>query len=65
MPFSERCRRERVRYEDALDACRENGVQIMMNGQGLIGAVAALAFFARPDESVVPGWQKDAPTETG
>jgi hypothetical protein len=25
-----------------------------MNGQGLIGAVAALPFFARPDESVVP-----------
>jgi tRNA(Ile2) C34 agmatinyltransferase TiaS len=54
LPFGERCKRERVLYEDALDAARENGVQIMMNGQGLIGAVAALPFFARPDESVVP-----------
>lgn len=54
LPFGERCKRERVQYEDALDACRENGVQIMLNGQGLIGAVAALPFCARPDESIVP-----------
>jgi len=27
----------------------------MMNGQGLIGALAALPFCAQPDESVVPG----------
>jgi tRNA(Ile2) C34 agmatinyltransferase TiaS len=54
-PFGQRCKRERVLYEDALEAARENGVQILMNGQGLIGAVAALPFCARPDESVVPG----------
>jgi len=29
-------------------------VQIMMNGQGLIGAIAALPFCAQPDESVRP-----------
>ena len=55
LPFGERCRRERVQFEDALDAARENGVQILMKGQGLIGAVAALPFCAQPDESVVPG----------
>ena len=55
LPFAERCRRERVQFEDALDAARENGVQILMKGQGLIGAVAALPFCAQPDESVVPG----------
>ena len=54
LPFGERCKRERIQYEDALDACRENGVQIMMNGQGLIGAAAAIPFCARPDESIVP-----------
>ena len=54
LAFGERCKRERVAYEDALEAARQNGVQIMMNGQGLIGAVAALPFCARPDESVVP-----------
>lgn len=55
LPFGQRCKRERVLYEDALEAARENGVQIMMNGQGLIGAIAALPFCARPDESIVPG----------
>lgn len=55
MAFGQRCKRERVAYEDALDAAGENGVQIMMSGQGLIGAVAALPFCARPDESIVPG----------
>ena len=54
LDFGERCKRERVAYEDALEAAGQNGVQIMMNGQGLIGAVAALPFCARPDESVVP-----------
>jgi len=55
LPYGQRCKRERVLYEDALDAARENGVQIMMNGQGLIGALAALPFCAQPDESVIPG----------
>jgi len=54
LAFGQRCKRERVQYEDALEAARDGGVQIMMNGQGLIGAVAALPFFARPDESIVP-----------
>jgi tRNA(Ile2) C34 agmatinyltransferase TiaS len=54
LPFGERCKRERVSYEDALDAARANGVQIMMNGRGLIGAIAALPFCAQPDESVRP-----------
>ncbi len=52
--FGIRCKRERVQYEDALEAAQENGVQIMMSGQGLIGAVAALPFCARPDESIMP-----------
>lgn len=54
LPYGLRCKKERVHFEDALDAARENGVQIMMNGQGLIGALAALPFCAQPDESVVP-----------
>jgi len=55
LPFGQRCKRERVAFEDALDAARDSGVQILMKGQGLIGAVAALPFCAQPDESVVPG----------
>lgn len=57
LPFGQRCKVERVQYEDALEAARDAGVQILMNGQGLIGAVAALPFCAMPDESIVPGIQ--------
>ena len=57
LPFGQRCKAERVLYEDALEAARLAGVQILLNGQGLIGAVAALPFCARPDESIVPGIQ--------
>jgi methanogenesis imperfect marker protein 11 len=57
LPFGRRCKMERVQYEDALEAAGNAGVQILLNGQGLIGAVAALPFCARPDESIVPGIQ--------
>lgn len=55
MPFGLRCKNERVDYEDAIEAAREAGVQIIMKGQGLIGAVAALPFNAMADESIIPG----------
>ncbi|VVB67761.1 Uncharacterised protein [uncultured archaeon] len=55
LAYAQRCKQERVQYEDALQAAREAGVEILMDGRGLIGAVAALPFCARPDESIVPG----------
>jgi len=55
LPFGMRCKKERVNYEDAIEVAREAGVQIIMKGQGLIGAIAALPFNARPDESIIPG----------
>jgi len=55
MPYSRRCRRERIGYEDALEAARSAGVEIVIDGQGLIGAVAALPFYSMSDESVKPG----------
>lgn len=55
LPFGLRCKMERVSYEDAIKVAREAGVQIIMKGQGLIGAIAALPFNARPDESIIPG----------
>jgi methanogenesis imperfect marker protein 11 len=54
-PYSDRCRRERVPYDDALKAAKLCDVEIYMSGQGVIGALAALPFFARADESVKPG----------
>jgi len=55
LPFGLRCKRERVSYEDAVEVARQAGVQIIMKGQGLIGAVAALPFNAQPDTSIIPG----------
>jgi methanogenesis imperfect marker protein 11 len=55
LAFGLRCKMERVSYEDAIKVAREAGVQIIMKGQGLIGAIAALPFNARPDESIIPG----------
>ncbi len=55
LPYSNRCKRERVEYEDALEAARIPGVRTLLNGQGLIGALAALPFYAKPHESVIPG----------
>ncbi len=60
MDYSCRCRRERIDYEDALAAARCAGAEIVLDGRGLIGAVAALPFFARPDESIVRGWDEGA-----
>jgi tRNA(Ile2) C34 agmatinyltransferase TiaS len=45
-----------VSYEDALNAAQSAGLEIVMDGQGLIGAVAAVPYFGDPDRSVVPEW---------
>jgi methanogenesis imperfect marker protein 11 len=58
MSYSQRCRSERVQFEDALQAAKSAGVEIAMDGRGLIGAVAALPFCARPDDSIVRGWDE-------
>lgn len=55
LAYGLRCKNERVMYEDALEASKKAGVEIVIDGQGLIGAVAALPFYARPDESIIPG----------
>jgi methanogenesis imperfect marker protein 11 len=55
MPYAQRCKRERVQYEDAKEAAKASGVRILMGGQGLIGAVAALPFSAQSDDSIRPG----------
>jgi methanogenesis imperfect marker protein 11 len=54
LPFSNRCKRERVEYDDALEAARIPKVRTLIDGQGLIGALAALPFYAKPHESVIP-----------
>ena len=55
LAYGLRCKNERVNYDDALAEAHNVGVEIVLDGQGLIGAVAALPFYAKPDESIIPG----------
>lgn len=53
--YSNRCRTERVTKEDALRCAEENGVEVVLDGNGVIGAMGSLPWFGRPRESIVPG----------
>ena len=55
--FGDLCRRERIPYELAFSTAKMLGVEVMADGQGLIGALAAVPFYGRPDESVRPGYE--------
>ncbi len=54
MDYSLKCRHGELTREYALQYAKEHDVEIWMDGNGVIGALAALAWFARPDESVRP-----------
>lgn len=53
--YSNRCRTERISKAEALQCARENSVEVMLDGNGVIGALASLPWFGRPDESIIPG----------
>ncbi|HII81648.1 MAG TPA: DUF1743 domain-containing protein [Methanosarcina sp.] len=53
--YSNRCRTERVSKEYALRCAEENNVEVLLNGNGVIGALASLPWFGRPEESIVSG----------
>jgi methanogenesis imperfect marker protein 11 len=55
--FSNRSRTERVSKAEALQCARENGVRVLLDGNGVIGALASLPWFARPEESIISGTQ--------
>lgn len=50
--YSRKCRNGELTKEYAVQYAKDNGVEIWMNGNGVIGALASLAWFARPEESV-------------
>ncbi|MDG6243671.1 MAG: DUF1743 domain-containing protein [Methanolobus sp.] len=50
--YSKQCRSRELTKEYALQCAEDNGVDIWLDGNGIIGSLAALAWFARPDESV-------------
>lgn len=56
IPYSVRCRLERTGFEDAVLEAKKAGVEIVMGGRGLIGALAALPYCSSSDASVVPEW---------
>lgn len=52
--YSNRCRTERVLKADALHCAEENGVEVMFDGNGIIGALAAIPWFGKPEKSIIP-----------
>ena len=53
--YSNRSRTERISKADALQCAEENGVEVLLDGNGVIGAVASLPWFGRPEESIISG----------
>lgn len=53
--YSNACRNERLTKEYALECAKENGVEVVLDGKGVIGALGALSWFGKPDESVIGG----------
>ena len=52
--YSRKGRTMRVSKEDAISTAKMNHVDIILDGNGIIGALAAFAWFAQPIESVKP-----------
>ncbi|NYT19423.1 MAG: DUF1743 domain-containing protein [Methanosarcinales archaeon] len=50
--YSTMCRSGELTKDIAMEHAQKNGVDIWLDGNGVIGALASLAWFARPDESV-------------
>jgi len=54
MDYSFLCRTERIPYELAVETAKKTGTEVVLAGRGLIGALAAIPFCAKPLESVRP-----------
>ncbi|WP_406671294.1 methanogenesis marker protein 11 [Methanolobus sp. ZRKC4] len=50
--YSKECRSGELTKDYAMQYAEEHGVEVWMDGNGVIGALASLAWFARPDDSV-------------
>ncbi len=53
MEYSRLCRNRMITKELTLETCREHGIEICIDGKGIIGALAALPWFSRNEESVM------------
>jgi methanogenesis imperfect marker protein 11 len=54
MDYSHLCRTERIPFDLAVETAEKTGTQVVLAGQGLIGALAAIPYCAKPLESVRP-----------
>ncbi|NPE31761.1 DUF1743 domain-containing protein [Methanococcoides sp. SA1] len=50
--YSTMCRSGELTRDIAMEHAKKNGVDVWLDGNGVIGALASLAWFARPDESI-------------
>ncbi|MDA0525777.1 methanogenesis marker protein 11 [Methanococcoides alaskense] len=50
--YSTMCRSGELTKDIAMEHARKNGVEVWLDGNGVIGALGSLAWFARPDESI-------------
>jgi len=53
--FAAACRREEVEMEHTLGTAKKSGARIELDGRGVIGALAAIPYFAKPEEGVKVG----------
>ena len=51
--YGQRCKSGKLTREYALSTIQEQGVDVWMNGNGIIGALAAIPYVATPDTSVI------------
>ena len=45
---------ERIPFDLAVETAKKTGTEVVLAGQGLIGALAAIPFCAKPLQSVSP-----------
>ncbi len=54
MPYAHLCRKERINHNLAVSEAEQARVEIVMDGQGLIGALAAVPYYSKSADSVKP-----------
>jgi len=54
MDYSHLCRTERIPFDLAVETAEKTGTEVVLAGQGLIGALAAIPYCAKPLGSVRP-----------
>lgn len=51
--YGQKCRQQEITYEFAMETAKNSGVEVLIDGRGIIGALAAIPYFAQPEEAVI------------